>query len=378
MGVGRQTTGTAAIVLAAGMSSRMGTPKQLLRLGEKTLLERTLDNVRASRVDEILLVLGASAEEIRIRVPTEGLKVVINPEFQQGMGTSLRTGLAALNPATKAVLVVLADQPFVSTSTIDQLIECHQQLRPQIVIPTCRGFRGNPVLLDRAVFPELMDLSGDIGCRAVFGSHTQGIYKLAVDDPGIVLDIDSSDDWQRLKTSGNPATSLREMPEREEGAERPSSGPELVIVGRDAMARALASLARMMQLTVTVADPLLSLEYFPEADRILRILDFSRLEPGERYVVVASRGQFDEEAVEEALRADAAYVALLANRKRADEIFRSLETRGISAEKIARVRAPAGVNIAAETPPEVALSIMAEIIAVRRRFTGEPQSGDRS
>lgn len=371
MNMDRQATRVAAIVLAAGMSRRMGTPKQLLRLAGKSLLEHTLNNVRGSGVDEIVLVLGASADEVRRQVATDGLHLVVNPDFQQGMGTSLRMGLAAVSASMQGALIVLADQPFVRSSTLDQMIAYREMHAPQILIPLYRGFRGNPVLLDRSVFPELMTLAGDIGCRAIFGSHTESIHKLAVDDIGILLDIDSAEDWERFNwfnSQGAPGAHCNDMIELESRAEIILNRPELVIVGHDATARALARLARLMEFTVTIVDPLLSLEELPEADRVLHVLDFSRLGLGdaERYVVVASRGQFDEEAVEQAVRTNATYTALMANRQRAEEIFRSLQARGLPAEKLAAVHAPAGLEIGAEGPAEIALSIMAEIVKARR------------
>jgi molybdenum cofactor cytidylyltransferase len=368
----RPGTRVAAIVLAAGMSRRMGTPKQLLRLGGKSLLERTLENVRGSSVGEIVLVLGAAADEVLRQLPTDGIQVVVNPDFQQGMGASLRKGLAAVSASTEAAFVVLADQPFVHSSTLDQMIAYLAKHASQILLPLYRGFRGNPVLLGRSVFPELMNLTGDVGCRAIFGSHTQSIQRLAVNDPGILLDIDSAEDWERLGASGDPVAHLKDMAELE-GQKETGARPELVVVGRDAMARALANLARVMEYTVTIVDPLLSLDELPEADRVLHVLDFSRLDgvspqaKAERYVVVASRGQFDEEAVEQAVRIDAKYTALLANRQRAEEIFRSLTSRDLPVEKVTAVRAPAGLDIGAESPAEIALSIMAEIVASRRR-----------
>jgi molybdenum cofactor cytidylyltransferase len=364
-----QETRVAAVVLAAGMSRRMGTPtpKQLLRLGGKILLERTLNAVRGSGVDEIVLVLGASADEVRRHLATNGLRVVVNPDFQQGMGTSLRMGLAAVSASIQGALIVLADQPFVCSSTLDEMIAYRHKHAPQILIPVFRGFRGNPVLLDRSVFPELMNLTGDIGCRAIFGSHTESIHKLRVDDAGILLDIDSAEDWERFNSLGDPSAYFKDMGEVEERTEIVSNRPELVVVGHDATARSLAKLARVLEFTVTIVDPLLSLNELPEADRVLHVLDFSRLGTGERYVVVASRGQFDEEAVEQAVRASANYTALMANRQRAEEIFRSLELRGLSAEKLAAVRAPAGLEIGAEGPAEIALSIMAEVVKARRK-----------
>src|SRR5512142_1665805 len=182
---GRQNkSAVSAVVLAAGASRRMGTPKQLLRIDGKTILERTLNNVRASDAAEIVLVLGHAAENVKKAISTEQIRIVHNPDYQQGMGTSLRAGLAAVSADASAGLIVLADQPFVRPETLNGLISCHQESKPQIIIPMYRGFRGNPVLLDRSVFEELKELNGDVGCRAIFGSHTENICKLAMDDLG--------------------------------------------------------------------------------------------------------------------------------------------------------------------------------------------------
>lgn len=365
-------SGVEAIVLAAGMSRRMGTPKQLLRMGGETILQRTLENVRDSNVSEIILVLGHAADDVRNTISAQGLKVVINPEYQQGMGTSLRSGLAAVDAAAKAAIIVLADQPWVRAETLNRLIECHRERKPQIIVPTYRGFRGNPVLLDRSVFAEVQALSGDVGCRAIFGDHTEGIVKLPVDDPGILLDIDSRDDLENLSmaaerdASGKSCESGIAVLECRDGIV--PGVPELVLVGRDAVVLALTKFGRVLNFIVTVVDPFLRLAELPEADRTLHALDFSLLPAAtERYVVVASRGQFDEEAVAQATLADSSYVALLANKKRAQEVIRSLGAQSISAAKLAAVRAPAGLEIGAQTPEEIALSIMAEIVAMRRQ-----------
>jgi molybdenum cofactor cytidylyltransferase len=371
----KKNSRVAAIVLAAGMSKRMGMPKQLLRIAGKPVLEHTLNNVRGSEACEIVLVLGHAADEVEKEVSIEGIKVVRNESYQQGMGTSLRAGLAAVDPNAKAALIVLADQPFVQAATLNRLIEYHSSAQPQIVIPMYRGFRGNPVLLDRSIFPELRELNGDVGCRAIFGSHTENIRKLAVDDAGILLDIDNRDDFDELTSvagqSGHATAGEANVPlleSREDLAE----APELVVVGHDAVAQALAELGNVMKFTVTIVDPLLRLAGLPEADRVLHAMDFSLLPASdERYVVVASRGQFDEEAVEQALRLNTAYVALLANKKRAQELAASLRVQGMAPEKLAGIRAPAGLDIGAESPEEIALSIMAEIVAERKR-SGRP------
>lgn len=358
----------------------MGAVKQLLRLDGRPLLQHVLDNVRASAVRDIVLVLGSSAEAIRREIDPQNARVVLNENYQQGMGTSLKAGLSAVDPEAEAALIVLADQPFVRPATLNQLIGEHRRSRAQIVIPTYRGFRGNPVLLDRSVFPEVMALGGDIGCRAIFGDHPQGILKVPVDDIGILLDIDRQGDFEALRRAGDWAEREKVLletadPKGRQIADRASERPELVIVGRDAMAVALARLAQVLKFTVTLVDPLLAANELPEADRVLHVLDFSVLAANlDRHVVVASRGSCDEEAIEQALHANSAYVALVANRKRGQEVIRGLQLKGIAEEKLAGVRVPAGLEIGAGTPEEIALSIMAEIVSERRKHMSETRS----
>jgi len=368
-----------AIVLAAGMSRRMGVPKQLLPSGDKTLVERVLESVGNSSVGEIVLVLGHAADQIREQIPGEGIRIIVNKAYQEGMGSSLRVGIGAIGSDTQAALIVLADQPFVRSATLDRMIEHYQRFRPQIILPTYRGFRGNPVLLDRSVFAEVATVRGDIGCRAIFGNHLEEIARLEVDDPGILLDVDTPEDLERLATSaclpGVPPTPPAQLeirtPLREADAQ--SVQPELVVVGKDAVGIALVKLARLLGFTTTVVDAFLSPGALPEADRILHVLDFSLLpECGDRSFVVASRGQFDEEALEQALGSDALYVGLLANSKRSEELRESLRRKGISSDRLGRMHAPAGIQIGAQEPGEIALSILAEVVGARRR--GEQKS----
>jgi molybdenum cofactor cytidylyltransferase len=194
-----------AVILAAGASTRMGQTKQLLPLGGTTVLAQTIDNVRSAGLVEIVLVLGASAEAIRRQLPQsllEGLKVVVNQAYRQGMASSLREGLSALDPQTGGALIILGDQPFVRPQTLHQIMAGYHRSGAQIVIPSYQGKRGNPVLLSRSVFPEVMALEGDTGCRAIFSNHLNAILKVEVEDPGILLDIDNQHDYDRLKLSG--------------------------------------------------------------------------------------------------------------------------------------------------------------------------------
>jgi molybdenum cofactor cytidylyltransferase len=195
-------TRVSAVVLAAGASTRMGRAKQLLPLGGATILTHTLENVRSAGPGEIVLVLGASAEAIRRQLPqplVEGLKIVINQAYGQGMASSLREGLSVVDLQYNAALIILGDQPFLQPQTLRQIIDAYEATRARIVIPSYRGTRGNPVLLDRSLFSEAMALQGDTGCRAIFSNHLGVILKVEVEDPGILFDIDTQEDYERLK-----------------------------------------------------------------------------------------------------------------------------------------------------------------------------------
>jgi molybdenum cofactor cytidylyltransferase len=378
----KTTSRVGAVILAAGGSTRMGEAKQLLRLGDSTVLEQTIENVRGAGIDEIVLVLGSSAEKIRQRLPiaaVDGLKVVVNQHYSQGMASSIQAGLSALGPNPDAALIVLGDQPFVRSETFDRIVDWYRSSNAKIVIPLYKGFRGNPVLLDSSVFSEVMALEGDIGCRAIFGRHSEGIFRVDVDDVGILLDIDTKEDYERLrrfdrsapegdaliKPAAGNARAVTGVGKSE--SEPTPQGDELLIVGWGPVASALVKLGQLLNLTVTVVDPLLQVSDLPPGPRLLNTLDFSLLPPiSHRYVVVASRGKFDEEAIEQALRMQSSYVGLMASKKRGQEMRRNLEQKGEPAEKLAALRVPAGIDIGAKTPEEIALSIMAEIVLQRQ------------
>jgi molybdenum cofactor cytidylyltransferase len=204
-----------AVVLAAGSSSRMGEPKQLLPLADGTVLGLTLENLVAANLDEIVLVLGSSAETIEqiLAESLINLKIFVNSEYEQGMATSLRAGVAVLGENTDAALIVLADQPFIQAETFGRIMDQYRRTNAQIVIPMFQGSRGNPVLLDRSVFHEVMALQGDIGCRAIFEKHLDGTINVEVNDIGILLDIDNKEDYERLRNFGQPGQKAKLLAE---------------------------------------------------------------------------------------------------------------------------------------------------------------------
>ncbi len=195
-------TQISAIVLAAGRSTRMGRSKQLLPLGQTSVLQQTLSHLSETTATEIILVLGASAEAIRSQLPPallEKANAVFNPNYEQGMATSLRVGLSATSPQSHAALIVLADQPFIRPATYDRLMDEYRRTRAKIILPTHQGTRGNPLLLDRSLFGEAEELQGDTGFRAILGNHLEEILKVEVEDRGVLEDIDTPSDYDRLR-----------------------------------------------------------------------------------------------------------------------------------------------------------------------------------
>lgn len=192
-----------AIVLAAGQATRFGRCKQLMDLRGKPLLEHVLDSVNASRIDDVVVILGAHAGEIREQVSFGRARVLINPDYPLGMSTSIRAGLRALPAASDAAMIVLGDQPFILSRILDLLMDEYRRTGGNIVVPTFKGTRGNPVIVDRKLFAEMMTISGDIGFRAIFGKHA--ITSVPVDDRGVVTDIDTMEDFERARLSERSA-----------------------------------------------------------------------------------------------------------------------------------------------------------------------------
>jgi molybdenum cofactor cytidylyltransferase len=187
----------AAIVLAAGVSSRMGRAKQTLLLSGKPMLEMVLDAYRRAGVDMIVVVLGAHAAQIRKMVNLNKETVVLNRLFRNGMSGSLRLGLRAAEKDADAVIVALGDQPFLSPATIRSMIEAHSGSKAPVVVPVYHGVRGNPVLFDRSVFPELMRIRGDKGAKSVVERHRGSLREVPVEDRGVLVDIDTPSDYSK-------------------------------------------------------------------------------------------------------------------------------------------------------------------------------------
>jgi molybdenum cofactor cytidylyltransferase len=186
------------VILAAGSSSRLGRPKQLLPLGGRPVLAHTLANASAAALDAIIVVLGHEAATIQEQVDLSGALIVINEAYREGQSTSLRAGLAALPPNTDAALFILGDQPLLGPAILDALIAARRSSAAPIVMPTYAGQRGNPVLIASALFPELATVTGDQGARGIIRAHAAEVQEVPITGDPPTDDLDTQEDYDRL------------------------------------------------------------------------------------------------------------------------------------------------------------------------------------
>ncbi len=198
-----------AIVLAAGESKRMGRPKQLLEWQGKPLLQHSLESLINSAADEIILVLGHEADRIREALPALPIKIVINRDYQQGMASSLRQGLLAMDRSSEAFLVLLADQPGIGPELVNTIIRTFRQADPRrgIVRPMYRGRRGHPVLIGAQYRKEALRLRGDVGARQILMNHPGDVLEIDVEDNAVLEDIDTPEEYQNYTKRAGPGES---------------------------------------------------------------------------------------------------------------------------------------------------------------------------
>ncbi len=193
----------AGIVLAAGLSRRMGRPKLLLDWGEKSVIRRVVEHVKAGGVDEVIVVLGDEAAAIRRALSSLPIRFVQNPRPEAGQASSIACGVGALAPGAEAALMVLGDQPALPPEIIPRLLQTFTQSGKSIVAPVYRGVQGNPVLFAASIFPELLSLTGDRGARSVVEKDPARVAAVPFDLP-MPADLDMPEDYERLRPRGEP------------------------------------------------------------------------------------------------------------------------------------------------------------------------------
>lgn len=188
-----------AVVLAAGLSRRMGAVnKLLLEVDGAPMVARCVDAVLASVARPVVVVTGHEQARVRAALAGRELSFVHNPEPAQGLATSLRCGIAALGDELDGAVVCLGDMPWVSAEHIDALIEAFATSGERaICVPTFEQTRGNPVLWPARYFAEVRALTGDRGARSLLAIYADDVCEVPVSDPGVTRDVDTSVDTQR-------------------------------------------------------------------------------------------------------------------------------------------------------------------------------------
>jgi molybdenum cofactor cytidylyltransferase len=183
----------AAIVLAAGQSRRMGAANKLLEpLNGKPMMLHAVDAALETSADPVIVVTGHEPERIREAVKGRAVTIAHNPDFSDGLSTSLRAALTVLGDDVEGVIVCLGDMPAVSSDHMSRLIAAFDpEAGRSIIVPTVAGKRGNPVLWHRRFFTQMADISGDVGARHLIGENEESLFEVAMDDGAVLEDLDT-------------------------------------------------------------------------------------------------------------------------------------------------------------------------------------------
>ena len=187
-----------AILLAAGESKRMGVNKLALPWGRKTVLERCVDVLVRSNIKEVVVVLSDRTKALGNRLRGPKVRLVMNPNYERGMSTSIRRGVQAVDRKSDGILIALGDQPLLRTKTINALIHALVQEKGKIIVPIFRGSRGHPVLFGPTFKKELLQLKGDVGARSLLQRHPKSVFEVRTRSEGVVVDVDTWNDYRRV------------------------------------------------------------------------------------------------------------------------------------------------------------------------------------
>jgi molybdenum cofactor cytidylyltransferase len=188
------------ILLAAGQSRRMGKFKQLLPFGGKSFLECCADNLLASNVDEVVVVTGHNAAAVQAALRDRAVKIAHNGQYSRGMSSSISRGIEAMSDRSRAALIALVDQPQIGPDIFNQVISVYLQSHPLIIIPTCRGKGGHPIIIDSSLRDQIIGMDLDLGLRDVLRAHESEIVRIEIGLDAILQDFDSPEDYERLSS----------------------------------------------------------------------------------------------------------------------------------------------------------------------------------
>jgi len=191
----------AGVVLAAGASSRMGSPKPLLPIEGSTYLEHLLAKLSDAGATPVVVVLGCRADEVRARTDTGDAVLVENTQWDEGMLSSIQTAVMTLGERlpVEALMLLPVDQPRVAVSTMRDVIEAWATTRAPVAVPTYHGRRGHPVIFDRGIWPALLAAPAQEGARSVVRGCGDAVARVDVDDPWILVDADTPADHETMR-----------------------------------------------------------------------------------------------------------------------------------------------------------------------------------
>ena len=189
-----------AVLLAAGESRRMGElNKLLLAVDGETLLSHTVKTLLASRLGEVVVVLGHQADAAQVLLHDFALRTVVNDDYREGQMSSVHCGLAALTRPCDGVMICLIDQPLLTARDIDTLIEAFERRNPSILVPTYQGRRGNPIVLAYAHRAEILAGGRNLGCKRLIERNPEWVTTLEMDNDHVVFDLDTIEDYAKLQ-----------------------------------------------------------------------------------------------------------------------------------------------------------------------------------
>ena len=195
---GMKKISVAGVISAAGSSTRLGRPKQLLKLDGRPLIDWVAAAALDSKLERVAAVLGHQAEKVRTVLDwaekNPRFSTVFNPDYPEGMSGSVKKGLAEVAGGSDAVMFLLGDQPLITPAVINLLIDRFSESSRDICVPVYQGRRGNPVIFSQRFFPEIMSLSGDKGAREIIAANPGSLVAVEIDDPWIFFDIDREED----------------------------------------------------------------------------------------------------------------------------------------------------------------------------------------
>ena len=201
----REKRFVSAVILAAGSSTRFAgdAPKQLTVVEGTSMVRRIAQAALASKASEVIVVTGFQQARVAAEVKGFATHCVYNRRFQQGLSTSVKTGLWAVSDRSSAVLFIACDQPLLDTATLDLLVDAYRRGRGSILVPSYRGRRGAPVLFDRKFFAELAAITGDEGGRQVLLRHPADVVEVELPEEGPLLDFDTVEELEALVGTGS-------------------------------------------------------------------------------------------------------------------------------------------------------------------------------